>query len=65
MGWAAKELWFNSREGFSKAPRPSLGLTQPHIQWVLGAHSPAVEWLGCEASCLHLALKLKMRRARL
>jgi hypothetical protein len=29
--------------------RPALGLTQPHIQWVLGALSLGVKRRGCEA----------------
>jgi hypothetical protein len=34
---------------FSTSSRLALGSTQPPIQWVLGALSPEVKWLGCEA----------------
>jgi hypothetical protein len=34
---------------FSIAFRPALGLTQPPIQWILGALSPGVKWQGREA----------------
>jgi hypothetical protein len=34
---------------FFTVPRPALRTTHPPIQWVLGAHSPGVKWLGHEA----------------
>jgi hypothetical protein len=34
---------------FSTASRPALGSIQPPIQWVPGALSPEVKWLGREA----------------
>jgi hypothetical protein len=34
---------------FSMKSRPALGLTQPHILWMLGALSPEVKRLGSEA----------------
>jgi hypothetical protein len=34
---------------FTTAPRPALGPTQPSIQWVPGALSLGVKWLGREA----------------
>jgi len=33
--------------------RPALGPTQPPIQWVLGALSSGVKWLGHEADHSH------------
>jgi hypothetical protein len=38
---------------FDLHTRPALGPTQPHVQWVLGAHSPAVKLSRREAD--HLA----------
>jgi hypothetical protein len=34
---------------FSKASRPDLGSTHPHIQWVPGALAPVIKRPGCEA----------------
>jgi hypothetical protein len=34
---------------FSTSSRPAMGPTQPPIQWVPGAPSPGIKWLGCEA----------------
>jgi hypothetical protein len=44
---------FNSWQGdetflFATTTRPALGPTQTPIQWVLGAPSPGVKWIGCE-----------------
>jgi len=33
---------------FTTTSRPALGHTQPPIQWVPGALSLGVKWLGCE-----------------
>lgn len=46
VGITIKELGFDSRQGqeiflFFTEPRPALGCTPPHIQWVPGALSPA------------------------
>jgi hypothetical protein len=38
-----------SRIPFSTSSRPTLGPTQPPIQWVPGALSPGVKRPGCEA----------------
>jgi hypothetical protein len=32
--------------------RPTLGPTQPPLQWILEALSPGVKWPGCEADYL-------------
>jgi hypothetical protein len=68
MGWMTKESWFNYwlwQEVFlfPTASRPALELTQPHIQWVLGAISPVLKWLGYEADHAHLMLRLRMHGA--
>jgi hypothetical protein len=53
-GWPG----FNSQQGqkilFSTESRPTLGPTQPLIQWVLGALYPAVKRPGREADHSHL-----------
>jgi len=50
--WAGR-LGFGSQQGLgyfllTTLSRPSLGPTQPPVQWVLGALSPGVKWQGCE-----------------
>jgi hypothetical protein len=35
---------------YSKAFRLALGLTQPPIQWTLGALSLGIKWKGCEGN---------------
>jgi hypothetical protein len=54
MGWMNGVLGFNSQWGmgvflFTTASRMALGPTQPPIQWIPGALSLEVKWLGCEA----------------
>jgi hypothetical protein len=49
------DLGFKSWQGlgiflFTTVSRPTLGPTQPPIQWVPGALSLGVKWLGCEAN---------------
>jgi hypothetical protein len=63
-----EKSWFNYWLGqevftFSTAYRPALEPTQPHFQWVLGAISPVVKWLGYEANHSHLMPRLKMHGA--
>jgi hypothetical protein len=41
--WQGKEIFL-----YSIAPRLTLGPTQPPIQWITGALSPEVKWLGRE-----------------
>jgi hypothetical protein len=53
-GWTIGVLGFNSWQGlgiflFTTACRVALGPTQPPIQWVPGALSLGVKWLGREA----------------
>jgi hypothetical protein len=52
-GWTIGVLWFDSQRGLGiflfAASRTALGLTQPPIQWVLGALSLGVKPPGCEA----------------
>jgi hypothetical protein len=55
MGWTIRVLGFNSWQGmgiflFITASRMVLGCTQPPIQWVPGALSMGVKWLGHEAN---------------
>jgi hypothetical protein len=42
---------------FTTIFRLTLGPTQPPIQWVLGAHSPGVKWLGSEVDHFYLVLR--------
>jgi hypothetical protein len=48
------EYWFDSQQSriftFFRAIIPTLELTQPHVQWVPGALSPEVKWLGRESN---------------
>jgi hypothetical protein len=52
--WAGRPRGWSSSPGrvknslFSMSSRPALGTTQPPIQWVPGALSPGVKWLGRE-----------------
>jgi hypothetical protein len=58
---------FDSRQGlrvllFTTASRPTLGSTQPRIQWVPGTLSLGVKWLRREADhSPHLAPRLRIR----
>jgi hypothetical protein len=54
VGWVIRVWGFDSWWGleiflFSTMFRPTLEPTQPPIQWILGALSPGVKWLGHEA----------------
>jgi hypothetical protein len=46
---------------FNTASRQALGPTQPSIQWVVGAVSPGIKWLGCEADHSQLMLRSIIR----
>jgi len=53
----ALELWFDSWQGeeillFCKMCRPVLGSIYPPIEWVPGALSPGVMWLGMKLSLI-------------
>jgi hypothetical protein len=54
--------WGQDLFSFAAVSRLALGLTQPPVQWVLGALSLGVKQLGHEAH-LHLVLKLSMHGA--
>jgi hypothetical protein len=59
---------FDSRRGlgiflFTTASRTALGLTQPRIQWVPGALSLGVKWLGREVDHIHLVPRSRIRGA--
>jgi hypothetical protein len=54
MGWMIRVLGFDSQRRlgiflFTTVSSTALGLTQPLNQWVLGALSMGVKWLGHEA----------------
>jgi hypothetical protein len=50
IGWLRFESWWGLGIFlFDTMSRPALGLTQPPIQWVPGALSLEVKWLGHEA----------------
>jgi hypothetical protein len=46
---------------FATASRPSLGPTQPRIQWVAGDVTPGANRPGREAGHYHLVPNLRMR----
>jgi hypothetical protein len=54
LGYRLDDWGFESQQGlgillFTTMSRPALGPIQPPIQWVPGALSLGVKWLGCEA----------------
>jgi hypothetical protein len=54
MGWTNEKSVFDSQQeqktfNFSTMSKLALGPIHPTIQWILGALSPGVKWLGHEA----------------